>query len=180
MFRSSIVKTSLLRSPRRFLSVGQSLPTVELRHTTPGDLFTIPSTGKQVVVGVPAAFSPGCSNSHIPGYLSQIAKFKEAGVEGIYVVSVNDVFVMNAWSTSFASESTRDVLHSGGEGEGYVKFLADHDGAWTRAAELEFDATKILGNPRSKRFAAIVQNGTVKSLFVESDGTGITVSKAEK
>lgn len=167
-------------SSRRALSTNSSLPKAQLRHKTPGDLFTIPATGKQLIVGVPAAFSPGCSNSHIPGYLAKVSDFKKANVEGVYVISVNDVFAMNAWSASFSSESTKDVLSADGSQEAYIKFLADHDGSWTQEAETGFDASKILGNVRSKRFAAIVEDGKVIKTFIEPDNTGITISSAEK
>lgn len=164
---------------RRWLSTGDALPAVQLRHASPGDLFTISESGRQIVVGVPAAFSPGCSNSHIPGYRNNIKEFQNAGIQNIHVISVNDAFVMNAWSKSFKAKSSEDVLSSSDDVDGYIKFLADHDGAWTRAADIGFDASKILGNYRSKRFAALIEAGKVKKLFIEPDNTGITVSSAE-
>lgn len=170
----------LSASTKRALSTSSALPKAQLRHKTPGDLVTIPTNGKQLIVGVPAAFSPGCSNSHIPGYLESVSALKEAKVEGVYVISVNDVFTMNAWSASFSSDSTKDVLSADGNQESYIKFLADHDGSWTQEAETGFDASKILGGVRSKRFAAIIDDGKVSKIFVEPDNTGITVSSAEK
>lgn len=165
---------------RRALSTNSPLPKAQLRHKTPGDLFTIPATGRQLIVGVPAAFSPGCSNSHIPGYLAKVSDLKQANVEGVYVISVNDVFTMNAWSASFDKSSTNDVLSADGSQEDFIKFLADHDGSWTKEAETGFDASKILGSVRSKRFAAIIDNGKVSKVFIEPDNTGITISSAEK
>jgi 2-Cys peroxiredoxin 5 len=60
-----------------------------------------------------------------------------------------------------------------------VQFLADHDAAWTHAADLHFDASKILGSVRCKRFAAVLEGELVKDVFVEADGTGVTTSAAE-
>lgn len=167
-------------SLRRLLSTGRALPNIQLRHATPGDLVNLPNTGKQILIGVPAAFSPGCSNSHIPGYLKNVKEFKNAGIDEINIVSVNDVFVMNAWAATFTSTKTQDILEADAKEQSYVRFLADHDGSWTKAAETGFDASKILGTHRSKRFAAIIENGQVQKLFVEPDNTGITVSAAER
>lgn len=164
----------------RYLSSGQSLPKIELRLSTPGDKISLPTSGKQILIGVPAAFSPGCSNSHIPGYLSKAKEFKQAGIDGINIVSVNDAFVMKAWADSFTSDSTKEVLNSSAGNTGFFKFLADHDGSWTSAADVAFDASSILGGHRSKRFAAIIKDGVVEEAFVEPDNTGITVSAAEK
>lgn len=181
MFSLRTSKTSLrLPVSARSLSTGQSLPTIELRLSTPGDKVSLPTTGKQILIGVPAAFSPGCSNSHIPGYLAKVKEFKAAGIDGINIVSVNDAFVMKAWADSFSSDSTKDVLSPGGGNSGFFKFLADHDGSFTSAAEVDFDASNILGGPRSKRFAAIIKDGVVQEAFFEPDNTGITVSAAEK
>ncbi|CCG83642.1 AhpC/TSA family protein [Taphrina deformans PYCC 5710] len=163
----------------RYLSSGQSLPTIELRLSTPGDKYSLPTKGKQILIGVPAAFSPGCSNSHIPGYLKKAQEFKKAGIDGINIISVNDAFVMKAWADSFSSESTQDVLSSSGGNDGFFKFLADHDGSWISAADVAFDASSILGGHRSKRFAAIIKDGIVQQAFFEPDNTGITVSAAE-
>lgn len=173
---------NLLRTIRqqRCLSSGESISSIKLRHSTPSDTLALPTSGRQIIVGVPAAFSPGCSNSHIPGYISKVNEFKKAGVDGIYVVSVNDVFVMNAWSNSFSSNSTADVLATDGNKDSYIKFLADHDGSWTKDSKVDFDASGILGSVRSKRFAAIVNNGNVEKAFVEKDNTGISISAAEK
>lgn len=181
-FPGSITRTAFVHQHacRRLLSAGSPIPGVKLRHATPSNETSLPTTGTHIVIGVPAAFSPGCSNSHIPGYLSKIKELKAAGVNGIHIVSVNDVFVMNAWSNSFSGSSTENVLASDGNKDAYVKFLADHDGSWTKDAKVHFDASAILGGFRSKRFAAIVRDGKVDKVFVEKDNTGITVSAADK
>ncbi|BFZ55258.1 hypothetical protein PYCC9005_002298 [Savitreella phatthalungensis] len=156
-------------SQRRLLSVGDSLPKVSVRKASPADEVFIspPATGRSILVGIPAAYSPSCSSSHIPGFISALPQLKKKGVERVDVVAVNDVFVMKAWQATFDG-MTDDV-----------SFYADQDGSWTRAAALEFDAAKVLGSKRCKRFAAIIDNGKVAKLFVEPDGTGMTVSTAE-
>jgi len=122
--------------------------------------------GKGVIVGVPAAFSPGCSESHIPGYINS-PKLKDAG--SVFVVSVNDAFVMKAWGQALDP--------SGASG---IRFLADPGLAFTKALDLDFDASAIFGGPRSKRYALLVEDGKVKEAFVEPDKTGISVSAADK
>ena len=153
----------------RCLSVGDTLPSVPFHHNSPANEVTIPKTGKQVLVGIPAAFSPGCSNTHVPGYIARMKEFKDLGVERIYVISVNDAFVMSAYEKSFDLGSTADFV-----------FLSDRNGEWTERADLGFDASRILGKLRCKRFAAFVEGGRVQAIHVEADGTGITGSAADK
>ncbi|KAJ8607103.1 hypothetical protein MRB53_040539 [Persea americana] len=146
----------------RFLQTGQTLPSVKLQLSTPANEVSIPAKDVHVVVGIPAAFSPGCSQTHIPGYFSNIQRFKSKGVAGIHVISVNDVFVMTAYREQFAKDDE------------YIRFLADPGCKWTTSANLDFDASKVLGNTRCTRFAAIIKDGKVEQVFAEPDKTGIT------
>lgn len=158
------------KSSARFnVAVGDSIPSVELVESSPGnkvDLAKELKTGKGVVVGVPAAFSPACSSSHVPGYVNHPA-LKNAGK--VFVVSVNDPFVMGAWATAL------DPTGSSG-----IRFLADPHGALTSALDLSFDSAAIFGNARSKRYALVVEDGKVVQAHVEPDNTGLNVSAAEK
>lgn len=126
------------------------------------DLFK----GKVVLFGVPGAFTPGCSATHLPGYVAASAALKAAGASEIACVSVNDPFVMAAWGTA----------HGAG---GKVRMLADTTGAFTKALGLDLDLTAALGGVRSKRFSALVVDGVVKALNVEPDNTGLTCSLAD-
>lgn len=156
--------TSVLR---RDLHVGDRLPKVALRRGTPADSTTLSPKGKTLLIGVPAAFSPSCSASHIPGFLAAQKTLAEKGITAINVVAVNDVFVMKAWQATFDLPKSE-----------FWKFYSD-DGTWAAAAELDFDATKALGGRRCKRFVAVLQDDKVVQLHVEPDGTGMTVSTAE-
>jgi len=118
-----------------------------------------------VIFGLPGAFTPGCSKSHLPGYVENFDKLKGKGVEVVACVSVNDPFVMAAWGE--AHKAT-----------GKVRMLADTCAEFTKAIGLEFDATPILGNVRCKRFSMLVENGVVTKLHVEPDGRGLTCSLA--
>ncbi|KAK8153047.1 Redoxin [Phyllosticta citrichinensis] len=162
--------------PRRFHAsarlpvpkIGDSLPDVPLFEGSPANKVNLAQelTDKGVIVGVPAAYSPACSASHIPGYINS-PKLKDAG--SVVVVSVNDPFVMKAWGSSLDPD-----------GKSGIRFLADTHGDFTNALDLAFDSKKIFGNDRSKRYALVVENGKVKAVHVEPDNTGVNVSAAEK
>ncbi|MCJ1338540.1 hypothetical protein MMC09_003829 [Bachmanniomyces sp. S44760] len=169
--RVSIAGRAGFHSTRPALvKVGDSIPDLEvLTEDSPGNIVNLAKilTGKGLIIGVPAAFSPSCSNSHIPGYINS-RHLKDAGQ--VFVVSVNDPFVMKAWA------STLDPDSSSG-----IRFLADPSSKFTSALDLLFDGSSIFGNERSKRYAIVVdEDGKVKEAHVEPDGTGVDVSTAEK
>lgn len=114
--------------------------------------------GKTVALfAVPGAFTPTCSEQHLPGYLSQADDFKAAGVDEIWCVSVNDAFVMGAWG------------RQSGVG-GRVRMLADGSADLARATGLTLDlTTKGLGL-RSARYSALLVDGVVRALNVEAAG----------
>ncbi|KAK5116904.1 hypothetical protein LTR62_006625 [Meristemomyces frigidus] len=166
---------SLLRhfhaTRRPLVQVGDAVPNTELMESSPGNKLSLSqhlgkTSGKALIIGVPGAFSPACSASHIPSYLTS-PNLKEAGQ--VFVVSVNDPFVMKAWGEALNG--------AGGSG---IRFLADPQGAFTRALDLEWDATAAFGQPRSKRYALKIEDGKVKEVFVEPDNTGVDVSAADK
>ncbi|KAH6615716.1 Redoxin-domain-containing protein [Chaetomium sp. MPI-SDFR-AT-0129] len=153
-----------------FIKPGDPLPDTDaLMEKTPGQRVNLAEeaerVNKMLLIGVPAAFSPACSATHVPGY-AQHPKTKEFDVVG--VVSVNDVFVMKAWG---------DALDPAGD-QG-IRFFADPTGQFTKALDLAFDGSAIFGGDRSKRYAIVVENGKVKSVAVEPDNTGTSVSLAE-
>ena len=121
--------------------------------------------GKKVVFfAVPGAFTPGCSVTHLPGYVVNADKIKAKGVDTIACMAVNDAFVMGAWGKA---QNADEIL-----------MLADGNGEFTKAIGMELDASGFGMGSRSKRFAMIVDNGTVTHLAIEPPG-GIVVSAAE-
>jgi peroxiredoxin len=121
--------------------------------------------GKKVVFfAVPGAFTPGCSMTHLPGYVVNADKIKDKGVDTIACMAVNDAFVMGAWGKA---QNAEEIL-----------MLADGNGAFTAAIGMELDASGFGMGSRSKRFAMIVDDGTVTHLAIEPPG-GIVVSAAE-
>ena len=122
--------------------------------------------GKTVALfAVPGAFTPTCSAKHLPGFKTHAADLKAKGVDTIACVSVNDVFVMNAWG--------KDQ----GVGEDIV-MLADGNGAFTKAVGLELDGSRFGMGPRSQRYSMVVEDGVVKTLNVE-EGPEFRVSAAD-
>ncbi len=121
--------------------------------------------GKKVVLfAVPGAFTPGCSMTHLPGYVVNADDIKGKGVDTIACVSVNDAFVMDAWGKAQNAE--------------HILMLADGNGEFTQKLGLELDASGFGLGTRSQRYAMIVDNGTVTHLNVE-EGPGVDVSAAE-
>jgi len=122
--------------------------------------------GKVVLFGVPGAFTPTCSDHHLPGFVLRAADLREKGVDRVVCVSVNDPFVMGAWGED---QQVGDA----------VVMLADGNGELARAMGLTMDGSGFGLGSRIQRFAAILDDGTVSWLAVEP-GPGLNVSSAEE
>ncbi|HVB92108.1 MAG TPA: peroxiredoxin [Acidimicrobiales bacterium] len=123
-------------------------------------------SGKVVLFGVPGAFTPTCSDHHLPGFVLRAEELKQKGVDRIVCVSVNDPFVMSAWGND------QNVGQS-------IVMLADGNGAFTEAVGLTMDGSGFGLGSRSQRYAAIVEDGVVTWLAVEP-GPGLNVSSVEE
>lgn len=142
------------------IAVGEKLPEAKFKTMTDDgakDLSTADIfAGKKVVLfGVPGAFTPTCSNNHLPGYIENFDAIRARGVDTIAVVATNDAFVMGAWAR-----------FSGGEGK--ILFLADGSGDFARATGLDIDLSQNGMGHRNKRFSLIAEDGVVKSINVET------------
>ena len=128
---------------------------------TTADIFD----GKKVILSaLPGAFTPGCSMTHLPGYVVNADKIKAAGVDSIVCLSVNDAFVMSAWGEA---QNASEIL-----------MVADGNGEFTEAMGLTLDATGFGMGMRSQRYAMLVDNGVISQLNVET-GPGVEASSAE-
>lgn len=122
--------------------------------------------GKTIALfAVPGAFTPTCSNKHLPGFLDASDKLKAKGIDEIWCLAVNDPFVMGAWG--------RDH-----QVNGRVRMMADGSAAWTKALGLELDLLGRGMGVRSQRYSAILKDGVVTHLNVERPGK-FEVSDAE-
>jgi peroxiredoxin len=153
------------------INVGDKIPSATLKQLTPEGVkeFTTDEIfrGKKVVLfAVPGAFTPACSQRHLPGYVDKAADIKAKGVDEIACVAVNDAFVMGAWGREQRTE-------------GKVRMLADGSGDFARALGLELDLTKGGLGVRSKRYAMLIDDGIVKSLNVEAQPGQVEGSSAE-
>ncbi|QRG39914.1 hypothetical protein FDK38_004374 [Candidozyma auris] len=180
----SIVKAQLPRcslfAPRSFhatairaVKVGDSIPSAPLYEGSPGNEVNLAEEigkAKALIIGVPGAFSPACSASHVPGYYKLLRDFNDKGITHFYVIAVNDPFVTKAWSET--------ISHTTGSDQ--VRFLADSRGEFSRDWDVLFDASKVFGGSRSGRYAVLVENGKVAKAFVEPDNTSVDVSAASK
>lgn len=151
------------------IQVGDQVPACTLKtmgEKGPVDITTeeIFSAKKVVLFAVPGAFTPGCSMTHLPGYVVNADKIKAAGVDSIVCMAVNDAFVMGAWGEA---QNADELL-----------MLADGNGEFTAALGLELDGSGFGLGTRSQRFAMIVEDGSISHLNVET-GPGIEASSAE-
>ncbi len=120
---------------------------------TTADLFG----GRKVALfAVPGAFTPTCSAKHLPGFVAKADAIRAKGVDAVACVSVNDVFVMDAWGKDQGAD-------------GKVEMVADGDGGFAKAIGLELN-TDAFGGLRSQRYSMLVDDGVVTSMNVEEGG----------
>lgn len=151
-------------------AVGERIPDVTLRHMMSDGPAAISSLevlgkGKVVFFAVPGAFTPTCSDYHLPGYVMRAKDFRDKGVATVACISVNDAFVMNAWGED---QSVGDD----------VLMLADGSGEFAKAMGLDRDLSAGGLGLRSQRYAAILEDGVITYLGVEPE-RGLSVSAAE-
>ncbi len=151
------------------IQVGDKVPSVNFKHMTADGPADISSdevfSGKKVVFfAVPGAFTPGCSMTHLPGFVVNADALKAKGADTIACMAVNDAFVMGAWGQN---QNAEEIL-----------MLADGNGEFTSAIGLELDASGFGMGKRAQRFGMIVEDGTVTYLGIEAPGE-IKVSSAE-
>lgn len=141
------------------IQVGETLPDANFTQMTgegPQPLSTADVFGgrKVVLFAVPGAFTPTCHRNHLPGFIENVDAIKAKGVDSIVCVSVNDVFVMDAWANQ-----------TGGAGK--IQFLADGNGDFASAIGLDLDASGFGMGKRSRRYSMIVDDRVVKALNIE-------------
>ena len=153
------------------IAVGDRIPDVKVQVPGPDGRPTEASTGELlgsgtvVLFGLPGAFTPTCSDHHLPGFVIRAEDLQAKGVDRIYCVSVNDAFVMGAWGKA-------------NEVEGKVGMIADGSAVFTKELGLDVDLTGGGLGVRSKRYAAIIKDGVLSHLAVE-ETLGLDVSSAD-
>ncbi|XP_010546853.1 PREDICTED: peroxiredoxin-2F, mitochondrial [Tarenaya hassleriana] len=123
--------------------------------------------GKKVVIfGLPGAYTGVCSQQHVPSYKNSIDKFKAKGVDSVICVAVNDPYVLNGWAEKLQAKDA-------------IEFYGDFDGKFHKSLGLDKDLSAALLGPRSERWSAYVEDGTVKVLNVEEAPSDFKVSGAD-
>ncbi|MGO9854600.1 MAG: peroxiredoxin [Acidimicrobiales bacterium] len=153
------------------IAVGDEVPSVKVfTFSDKGPEATTSAAvlghGKVVLFGVPGAFTPTCSDHHLPGFVLRAEELRAKGADKVVCLSVNDPFVMGAWG---------EDQHVGDS----VVMLADGNGELTEAMGLTMDGRGFGLGSRSQRFAAILDDGVVSWIAVEP-GPGLSVSSAEE
>ena len=153
------------------IKVGDKVPSATLRYLSPEGPKEITTDelfrGKKVALfAVPGAFTPACSQRHLPGYVEKAGDLKAKGIDTIACVAVNDAFVMDAWGKS---QSCGDK----------VMMLADGSGELAKALGMELDMKSRGLGVRSQRYSMLVDNGTVKSVNVEAQPGQVEASGAD-
>lgn len=150
---------------------GDKIPAITVKRLGPNGMedFAIADhiAGKKVIVfGLPGAFTPPCSEKHLPGYIQNAATIRQAGVAEILCVAVNDPFVMKHWGEVLG---VRDQ----------IIMIPDGNAAFTKAIGMDFDGSGLGLSTRSRRYSMIVENGIVKELQVEDKPSDVEFSSAE-
>lgn len=154
------------------IEIGQALPEaalIKLGEEGPETVAISALTeGRKVVIfAVPGAYTPTCHSSHVPSFIRTKAEYDAKGVDEIICISVNDPFVMQAWG--------KDT----GATDAGLTFLGDADSSFTKAIGMDFDAPPVGLLARSKRYAMVVDNGTVTALNVEESPGECSISGGE-
>ena len=148
----------------------KTIPSIKLPIITDGEslncvLSEITANKKIIIFGVPGAFTPTCSEKHLPGYINLSDQLKAKGVDDIYCLSVNDIFVMKAWLTSYPKGNS-------------IKGISDGNADFAKAMQLTLDYSASFMGMRCKRFALIADQNNIIKLFVEEKGQ-FSISSAE-
>ena len=150
------------------IQIGDRIPEVVLKRIRGGvEAVDTPSLfeGRKVLLfAVPGAFTPTCSEKHLPGFIAHFEDFRRRGID-VICMAVNDPFVMQAWGKSLAAPDG-------------LQLISDGNADLTRAMGLEMDASGSGMGIRARRFALYAEDGVVKQLFVEEPGE-YKVSSAE-
>lgn len=154
------------------IKIGDKLPSVTLKSVTGHgatdvDSATYLADGKVIFFSVPGAFTPTCSNNHLPGFIAEAPKFRQMGVNKIVCATVNDHHVVKAWAES---QNALDNL----------EFLADFDGQLAKSLGMSKDMSKGGLGDRFVRAALIIDHGKVQDIFIDDVPGQVTSSGASE
>tara|TARA_B100000945_G_scaffold102123_1_gene80597 strand:- start:7449 stop:7982 length:534 start_codon:yes stop_codon:yes gene_type:complete len=152
------------------INVGDAVPDIEVRVLDEGGMPTsvqtgdVLGTGKVVLFAVPGAFTTGCTMVHLPTFVEGASDLAGEGVDTIACIAVNDAWVMGAWGKAHGSDD--------------ITMLADGNGEFAAAMGLTMDGSGFGLGSRSKRYAAVIENGTITHLAVDEGGIEVSTCSA--
>jgi len=144
------------------ISIGTKIPSVTIKQATPeGPADVDPAqlfAGKKVIMfSLPGAFTPTCSQKHLPGYVAELPQLKAKGIDMVACLSVNDAWTMKAWAEQ------HDAL-------GKIVMLADGAAAFSKALGIDADLSAHGMGVRARRGVMMIDDGVVKSIEMEAPG----------
>jgi len=142
---------------------GAKVPNVDLAEMKDANVRRVSSEelfkGRRVILfALPGAFTPTCSTAHVPGYVAHMKAFKDANIDDVICLSVNDPFVMEAWQQSEKADG--------------VHFVADPYAEFTQAMGMAIDHRDAFLGTRSWRYSMVVNDGKIEKMFIEPDVEG--------
>jgi peroxiredoxin len=141
------------------------VPIIDRGKTNNENLFEYLKNKKVVIFGIPGAFTPTCSDQHLPGFIKLSEHIKNKGIDEIFCLSVNDHFVMQSWLLNYSEKHI-------------IKGIADGNAEVTKFLKLLSDKSENFMGMRCLRFAMIVNNNVIEKLFIEEPGK-LKLSSAE-
>lgn len=153
------------------METGSMIPSTPVQQFVDGEIVQIDlserSAGRTIVlVALVGAFTPPCSDDHVPGYIQNLARLKAEGVDEVIILVPNDFFVAKAWADQM-------------DPDGVLTFVADGSLGFTQDADQILDLTELGLGMRTQRYAAVIRDGVVASCAIEPDATAVSVSGAE-
>jgi len=148
---------------KRISREGSKVPDVELAQLRDGTVHRVHSRelfgGKRVILfALPGAFTPTCSTAHVPGFVARLKDFRDAGIDDVICLSVNDPYVMEAWQRSEKAEG--------------IHFVADPYAEFTDGMGMTIEHRDVPLGTRSWRYSMLVNDGTIEKMFIEPDKPG--------
>ena len=169
-----MIRTESIPNPTRevvmAINVGDAVPDIEVRVLDEGGMPTSVQTGdvlgagKVVLFAVPGAFTTGCTMVHLPTFVEGASDLAGEGVDTIACIAVNDAWVMGAWGKAHGSDD--------------ITMLADGNGEFAAAMGLTMDGSGFGLGSRSKRYAAVIEDGTITHLAVDEGGIELSTCSA--
>ena len=153
------------------LKLKDPIPEAKIFQIISGDLKELGikevlGQNKIILFGLPGAFTSTCSKLHLPGYVNNVNKIKEKGIDKIFCISVNDPYVMHAWGE--ANNVSNKII-----------MLADPYLSFTKLIGAEVDRNSKGMGFRSSRYAMIIDNLEVQKIQVEQETKNCSISSAE-